>query len=347
MKKSIALKNVAFETTSRCNLDCRYCYNIHKCPGGPEPKKIEFGMAIRTLKRLFKMADTRQITMTGGEPFMSDRFLELVLFCRMRGKRVAIITNGTKGSPEEYRQLVEMGVRTFELPLHSEAASVHDAMANRTGSFDRVRASIDTLLELGADVIPVIVATRLNAKDVGNTLNLCHRLGLGRVMVNRFNVGGRGIANEAELGLGPDDLVSLFTEVNSVARVLGLKVTSNVCTPFCVIDPDRFPYIGFSSCSPEIERRPLTLDALGNLRFCNHSPVDMGNIFEQSLETIFATPYARGWRTSVPAICKGCSKWTRCYGGCRAAAEQIGMTLAHPDPIISYQGAMPQSLSPL
>ena len=42
------------------------------------------------------MADVEQVTFTGGEPFLAERFSELVLYTRMKRKQVAIITNGNK-----------------------------------------------------------------------------------------------------------------------------------------------------------------------------------------------------------------------------------------------------------
>ena len=76
---------------------------------------------------------------TGGEPFLSQRFHEIVLFCRMEGKSVTIISNGTQGSAADYRQLVRMGVGLFELPVYSVQADIHDRMVQRfaTSNYSR------------------------------------------------------------------------------------------------------------------------------------------------------------------------------------------------------------------
>ena len=111
--------NVVFETTSKCNLNCQYCYNVHKMPGGPKGIVGGFSQAKKTLSRLFGKADVSSVTMSGGEPFLSERFLELALYCRMKSKQVVVITNGTVGTREDYRALIDIGVKTFELPLHS------------------------------------------------------------------------------------------------------------------------------------------------------------------------------------------------------------------------------------
>jgi organic radical activating enzyme len=53
-----------------------------------------YKQAKKTLKRLFKIAEVGSVTFTGGEPFLAERFNELVLFTRLKNKSVTIITNG-------------------------------------------------------------------------------------------------------------------------------------------------------------------------------------------------------------------------------------------------------------
>jgi radical SAM protein with 4Fe4S-binding SPASM domain len=40
------------------------------------------------------------------------------------------------------------------------------------------------------------------------------------------------------------------------------------------------------------------------------------------------------WEESKPEHCADCELYNKCLGGCRAAAEQMGLSLNNPDPII-------------
>lgn len=330
------MRGIIFEVTSKCNLKCRYCYNVHKAPLGIEPATGGYRKAKRVLKRLFRVANLDRVTMTGGEPFLQERFLELVLFCRMKGKRVVIISNGTSGNGDAYKQLINMGVKLFELPFHSVDPEEHDRMTAVFGSHDTVKRNIAILRKLGAAVVPVIVITQINRHRVPDTLKRLHSMGLKRIMLNRFNIGGSGIANVDELSLSIDELKAVFGAASDTARSLGLNVTSNVCSPVCVLDGRDYSGIRFSRCSPKLERRPLTMDLDGNLRFCNHSPVNMGNIYRDDLRQVIQSEYTLNWRIK-PDYCATCDKWTRCYGGCRAASEQIGQSVGQVDPILQCQ----------
>ncbi len=331
----LRLSNIAFELVSGCNLDCVYCYNIWKTPGARiEPGRGTYKKSIRTLKEFFRLADVSNVTLTGGEPFLAERLMEVVLFCRMEGKGVTLITNGTRGTRRDYEQLVKVGVRLFELPVHSSDETVHDLMAGVAGSWARSVESIEILRSLGVEPVAVIVLTRHNIEGVARTLDFIAGLGVRRVMVNRYNIGGRGVAEPLSVSASREELRTAFGQIDNIAAKGDLTITSNVCTPHCVLDPADYPHIGFGNCSPDMSRRPLTLDMDGNIRLCNHSPVVAGNIFETPLDDILCSSYALGWGEIVPRFCSACEAWERCLGGCRAASEQCGQGLSSPDPLV-------------
>ncbi len=328
------LPGVVFEVTPSCNLNCRYCYNVHKIPGAANPSKYSYSQAVQTLKKLFRTVEVKHITMSGGEPLMAQRFNELVLFCRMKGKAVTVISNGTVAVREHYQQLIDLGVNAIELPLHSSHPEKHDEMTRHKGSWEKARRSIEVVRDLGGQAVPVIVITKINWEGVGDTLRLLKDMGCRRIMLNRFNLGGNGIEQRSRLELTIDELRLTFEIANSVAEKSDLTLTSNVCTPLCAIDPSQYPHIAFSQCSLDLKRRPLTLDVIGNVRFCNHSPKIMGNVFRDDLIEMLDSDYARSWQRTIPIFCHKCALWHKCLGGCRAASEQLGQSLQWVDPLL-------------
>lgn len=330
------LHHIAFEITDRCNLDCVYCYNIWKMPEGRRIPFNSYRKAIATLDKIFTMADIRSVAFTGGEPFLSERFSEVALHCRMAGKQVTLITNGTQGREKEYRQLIRLGVGLFELPVHSARFEIHDAMANVKGSWEKSTAAIRTIQALGGSVVAVMVITRHNVRQMRETLDFIASLGCHRVMLNRYNIGGKGCANPMEVSATAAELREAFAIADLLATELGLYLTANVCSPVCLLNPDNYPNIGFGHCSANVLYRPITLDINGNIRLCNHSPVVAGNIYETPLEDILYSDYAASWTTSVPELCKPFVHWSACMGGCRAASEQCFGTLDKEDPVIRY-----------
>ena len=333
------IPHIIYEITSVCNLKCKYCYNIWKMPDNNCFEHYNsFKQAKKTLKQLFKIADVDHVTFTGGEPFLAERFSEIVLFTRMKKKSVTIITNGNSTNKSDYKQMLNLGVNLFELPVHSPNSIAHDYMTEIKGSWEKSVNSIKTLIELKANVIAVIVITKANYKQIAETLLFIKELGINRIMLNRFNIGGQGISEKDNLLIPQKELANTYKIASDIGIKNNLSLTSNVCTPLCVLNPDDFPNISFSTCSPNVKKRPLTIDIYGDLRFCNHSPTILGNIFKHNINDMLNSEKAQLWNNTIPDFCSDCNLYSKCMAGCRAASEQMNFSLNSPDPIIKYAG---------
>ena len=331
----IQLPNIALELTDKCNLACRYCYNVWKIPGAERVPFDSYDKATKALKRLFSQADVRNVTLTGGEPFVAQRITEIALFCRMEGKTVTVISNGLKGTENDYKSMLAMGITLFEFPIHSADESIHDYITQVKGSWRKSINSIRAVQSMKGYPVPVIVLTKYNVEVLGETLDFIEALGLRRIMMNRYNIGGCGTADPASVSATHSQLRKAFAIANNKAKELRLVISSNVCSPDCLLNPSDYPQIMFGHCSENILHKPITMDINGNIRLCNHSPVVAGNIYEQDLSDILYSPYANSWNEIIPDFCSDCQKWDTCRGGCRAASEQCALGLGHVDPIMT------------
>ncbi|OQY05309.1 MAG: hypothetical protein B6I20_01435 [Bacteroidetes bacterium 4572_117] len=335
----VKLPQITFELTSVCNLKCKYCYNIWKMPGNKNFSHYNsYKQAKKTLKRIFKVADVKHVTFTGGEPFLAERFPELVLYAKMKKKSVTIITNGNSANKTDYKQMLDLKVGLFELPVHSPDTKAHDYMTGITGSWRKSVESIKILIGLNANVVGVIVITKANYKQIAETLVFLKNMGVFRIMLNRFNIGGQGIIEKNNLIISQQELAKTYKIASQTGREHKLALSSNVCTPLCVLNPDDFKNILFSTCSSDIKRRPLTIDIHGDLRFCNHSPTILGNIYKDKISDMLNSEKAQLWDNIIPDFCTGCNLYTKCKAGCRAASEQMKLSLNIPDPIIGFAG---------
>lgn len=324
---------VSFEVTMTCNLKCRFCYNHHKNTG-EIPSASSYSQADKTLRKILKVFKVGQITFTGGEPFTAERFGELVLSARLKGARVAVISNGNFAAAEDYLQLTKLGVTLFELPVHSYDSEIHDFLTRQKGSHAKSVAIINALKLSGITPTAVIVLTKFNAENAAETVRYISSLGISKIMLNRYNIGGEGVLSPKEILPSKEQLKNAFKEISDEALKHSLTVFSSVCTPHCILNPKDYRGIRFSSCSFDITKRPVTVDYLGNLRFCNHSPVVLGNIFTDSAEKILNNPKLKEWEQIIPDFCKDCKEYSVCKAGCRAAGQQCGLGLDKPDPII-------------
>lgn len=327
------LKHAIIELTTECNLHCKHCYNWWKQAGEPTQHQNSYKKAFRLLEHLIRSTNVENFTFTGGEPTISERFIELVLHAKVNGKKVTIITNGN-GKADIYKQLIRLQVNMMEFSILSSQPDVHDEITRKPGSWKRAVENMKMMISNGIPVTPVVVITCLNHEYAEETVRFFYDLGIRSVMVNRYNLGGEGLNHPNKLSATLTQLKQTFTALNRFAEQSGMKIFSGVCTPHCILNPDDYPLIRFGACPDNFYQRPLTFDIEGNLRLCNHSPVIAGNIYNQTLGEIITSDYVDQWSNRSMPFCQPCSRLQRCHGGCRAASEQMGLTLRYEDPIV-------------
>ncbi len=331
----VRIENLVFELTQACNQNCRFCYNFWRdgSTALPAPDPV---LARKTLKKLLGQATLGTISFSGGEPLLLKNVHDLMLTARFKGCRINILTNGTLLTESSLENFCNLGAGAIQIPLLSYRAEVHEYLTGLPGSWEKaVSALTRVACRMPEGAFAVLVVTSVNAPDIPETLRLIYDTGVRSVMVNRFNIGGMGIKHTRELVLDARTLKKAFADVEAFAlQHLDMHFVSGVCTPPCLMDPSPYPHIKFSWCSTDFSRRPVTLDYSGNVRFCNHSPYVMGNIYDRPIGDILSDPAIAARYSGVPERCKDCSLLSRCNGGCRAASEQVYGTFDKADPIL-------------
>lgn len=333
MDRKPALGHLVYELTEACNQNCRFCYN-HWRPEGCQP--VDSRLARRTLGRILKQAGVGSISFSGGEPMLLANIHDLALKCRRKGAAVNVLTNGTLLSEDAIQNFKSIGVGALQIPLLSSEAAVHDYLTGLPGSWERACKSIRAALSImGPEhFAAVLIVTAKNAEGLPATLALYRSLGVRTVMVNRFNLGGNGLKHREELCLSREGLKAAFKTISEFSiNNREMDFVSGVCTPVCVMDPLDYPGIRFTTCTTDIKDRPITISYKGDVRFCNHSPFVLGNIWERDLKDILGDESMMARYGGVPEQCAACKLFARCKGGCRAASEQVYGTFDRIDPI--------------
>ena len=327
--------NIVFELTEACNQCCRFCYNYWRDGSTPLPPP-DPKLARKTLGRLLSQASVGTLSFSGGEPMLLRNIHDLALAARFKGCHVNVLTNGTMLTGDALTNFVSLGIGAIQIPILSADPAVHEYLTQLPGSWAR---ATDALRRV-AGVMPkgayaVLVITAVNAPGVPQTLQCIYDLGVRRVMVNRFNIGGMGLRNCSELVLKPETLKQAFADVEAFAVAHSdMQFVSGVCTPLCMLDVSPYPHIQFSWCSTDFSRRPVAINYKGDVRFCNHSPHVLGNIWERPVGEILTDPETTARYSEVPSRCRDCALLSRCNGGCRAASEQVYGSFAEADPIL-------------
>lgn len=256
------------------------------------------------------------------------------MYAKARNKTVTVITNATLLDDEKIDLLAKLKVDLIEITINSYDKNVHETINGIKGSFDKSVENIKKIKNKGIDVVVPIVVTKYNVEEIEKTLEFIYGLGIKRIMINRYNIGGNGCNEYKEILANLKDLKKAYETCQKFAEEKKIKLDSLVCTPYCVLNPEDYPNIFFSNCGVNDLNRRYTLARDGNIRYCNHSPDVIGNVYKEKMKNILKSGKLKKWAEVEPTFCRNCHMKAKCQYGCRAASQQMGFGLEKEDPIV-------------
>jgi radical SAM protein with 4Fe4S-binding SPASM domain len=301
-----------------------YCYNAWK-KSGQMPNHLDTSSTKRILKKAINEMQPERVVFSGGEPFMRSDWKELFSFVHSFKLPITVISNGALLEDEDFDFCKKNGVDTFEFTLLSADKKIHDILTRPKGdfsAFDNVVWATQKAVQKGFSVIHIFVATHQNLKGLLKTMELSYALGVRTFLLNRFNAGGEGLKHLDKLQITPlEMMVGLKTADDFALRHPTFEVSCAVNIHPCLVDLKQFKNVKMTGCGVAENQRLYLLDPVGNIRLCNFSSIDVGNILEQSFDEIISSEKAKDFISAHPIYCKGCSDLPRCQGGCKASAD--------------------------
>ena len=274
------------ELETRCNLQCKFCYNFWKDGSARAPERLGTGELIRGLDSLLGAVECRALAVSGGEPLLREDLFDILACLRARSVPVALATNALLLDGQKIRRLMGAGVATFQVPLHSADEVMHDALCGAP-CWKKTIAAIVMLKEAGAHAVAVFVATRLNLEHFIEVLELCSLLGLKEVIFNRFVPGGLGVLNQNVIGVPEErELAEVLGAANARARSLGMLIHLGVPVALPGSERGRYDRLVTSSCPVGAAQSKWTVDCAGSIRRCNHTGQSIGNLLDGGIEKL-------------------------------------------------------------
>lgn len=192
-------RHLYLHLTERCNLRCSYCYFFagHDC--SRQLVDIPFKLALKSLHEAKEMGITH-VVVTGGEPLLHPRVLDVLHCARSLDFQVELLTNGTLVTWKLARELAEL-CDLVTVSLDSFDPLLHDEQRGR-GSHARVAAAVRALKEAGVPKVAVnAVITRHNQDEPFRDFQ-AYAKSLGADLVSRQVYIRQG--DERDLQLQPD-----------------------------------------------------------------------------------------------------------------------------------------------
>lgn len=149
----VKLETLWINTGTLCNLACENCY-IESSPTNDQLSFITFEEVKTFLDEIEEQKlGTKNISFTGGEPFLNKEMLPIITLCLDRGFNVLVLTNAYRAIDKHFRALDELN-RTFKNQFSLRISLDHyteEAHEKERGSntFKRTLTTIKSLFDLG------------------------------------------------------------------------------------------------------------------------------------------------------------------------------------------------------
>ena len=326
-----------WHVTERCNLRCAHCYQE-----GPVPAELALPKLLQILAQftellasLRKSAEPARfpahLTLTGGEPFVREDFMELleIIAAQREAFTFAVLTNGTFIDAARARTLRRLGPRFVQVSVEGTPAT-HDRIRG-SGTFEQTVAAIRALR---AEHIPTLIsftAHRGNFREFPEVVRLGRKLGANRVWADRFIPEGQ--SREArEMVLTPSETREFFqimrqSRPQGVRGWYGCEVAMHRALQFLMGGGDPYHCTAGDSL--------LTVLPDGGLCPCRRLPIPVGNLLEQPLQALYQeSELFRRLRdpAQISPTCAACCYARLCRGGLKCLAYALHGDPFQPDP---------------
>ncbi len=339
--------------TGKCNFNCRHCFMA--ADNAPMMEEFSWEECMALLDQA-EACGIQTVTLTGGEPMLHPRFMDLLgEIARRRMWLEKLHTNGSFVTGETLDQIRALDLDPI-INISFDCIGHHDWMRGCEGAEETARNAIALCAEKGFRTRAQTCIHRDNVDALFDTAALLDRLGAEEIRVIRTSESPRWAENGGELCLTIPEYYDALLELISRALDAGLKLRLNLWQfATCHLRDGWYgaaPVLGgrrqYRASIPACRavRGNVYLSHTGELVPCNrmagilaHRGIRMGSVKEAPLQELLRSgAYLDTVCTTVQAVsdsngdCRSCQYWTACQGGCRAIALALTGEYLRRDP---------------
>lgn len=137
---------------NKCNNKCIMCTNSESFQKDENSEDYTFDRVIERVERDREYYERSgdSVTLTGGEPTIHPRFIDIInqIRANLPINRIMIASNGRRFCyPSFVDEVSKVGHITWEIAVHGWNAEIHDAVTRVPGSFDQTTTGIENLIQ--------------------------------------------------------------------------------------------------------------------------------------------------------------------------------------------------------
>lgn len=220
------LRAVAWETTRRCDMQCKHCRGDATSCNYSDELTTEEGM--RLIDGIAAFSNPILI-LTGGEPLMRDDIFELAAHASASGITPVMAPCGPLVTPEVAAEMKKSGVTAVSISIDGATPKTHDAFRGVSGAFDSAMRAIQLCKEAGIGIQINCTVSKLSVEDLPAIYDMAVKVGAQMVDFFFLVPTGRGSAlKNLELDAERYEATLNWIYELSLHSTIGVKCT---CAP--------------------------------------------------------------------------------------------------------------------
>ena len=202
--------HINWSITGKCNFNCLHCFMA--ADNAPMMDEFTWEECLALLDEV-EYAGIQTITLTGGEPMLHPRFMDL---CREIARRrltlAEINTNGSFITPEMLDEFRELGLDP-EIKISYDGVGHHDWLRNRAGAEELARRAFELCHAKGFRTRAQTNVHRGNLDCMYDTVKWLDDLGVEEIRIIRTSEAPRWEENARGMCLGIDEYYDAMLEL--------------------------------------------------------------------------------------------------------------------------------------
>ncbi|MDD4547324.1 MAG: radical SAM protein [Bacilli bacterium] len=249
------VKDLCFEIIQKCPNNCLFCSSLSS---SDSKYIISFEVFKNTIDRFLELGGIKEISISGGEPFLHPDLIKMIEYCKLNGIRTVIYTSGiTKReritdlekeklnpselriieqiekndysclSREKFKQLKKVGLDKVVFNFQSSNSDVYNYLMGSKNQYANILRSMlfANFEELETEIH--FIPLKSNYKEFDDILELAELGNVATVSVLRFVPQGRGRDNVSDLLLTRAELIE-FKEIVSKLKSSKVKIRMGI-----------------------------------------------------------------------------------------------------------------------
>lgn len=339
--------------TGKCNMNCRHCFMA--ADNSPMMGEFSWEECMNLLDGC-EECGIQTLTLTGGEPMLHPRFMDIVRECARRRLCIGEInTNGSFLTEEILDEFRALGFNT-EFKVSFDGLGHHDWLRGVPHAEETALRALRLVKEKGFPARAQTNVHRGNIHVMYDTVKLLDEMGVDEVRIIRTTETPRWRENGGDATLG---ILEYYGEMLKLVDALlqsGCKIRVDVWQ-FLHYDPAALTYSyhpvqvqcsRYKGSIPACKgaRGTVAISYNGEIYPCNQTSgtfasmgISFGNVKQGPLQKLLTSGDYLG-KVTLPVeqvraenpACQSCQYWNCCMGGCRAISLAFTKNYNHLDP---------------